>query len=182
MGSVFVVMDRRSVFSCAMTYETPTEDQERNKSKILFRRINFNILVYIWMSIFTYIFKVIEFVYQWKWYEDNDVEIRLWQGVLSICFSMSYRWKIIPTLHFLSHYLILLLVNRANFLTSRELPKTAESLITQPNAANEGVRTREFVIPYNSPAAMDIVTTLYVNDIAKFCFIFFIVYLDNFKV
>ena len=38
--------------------------------------------------------------------------------------------------------------------------------------ANAGVSIREFVRPYNNPAAIDIVTTLYVKDMAKFCFIF----------
>ena len=55
---------------------------------------------------------------------------------------------------------------------NRELPNTAESLITHPKAANAGVSIREFVRPYNNPAAMDIVITLYVKDMAKFCFIF----------
>jgi hypothetical protein len=32
--------------------------------------------------------------------------------------------------------------------------------MTYPNAANAGGSTREFVRPYNNPAAVDIVTTL----------------------
>ena len=49
-----------------------------------------------------------------------------------------------------------------NFLTSNELPKTAVSLITQPSAASAGVSISEFVMPYNNPAATEIVTTLYI--------------------
>ena len=43
---------------------------------------------------------------------------------------------------------------------SNEFPKTNVSLITQPSAAIAGVSIREFVMPYNNPAAIDIDITL----------------------
>jgi hypothetical protein len=52
------------------------------------------------------------------------------------------------------------ILNGSNFLVRRLSPNIAESLITYPNATNAGVSTREFVISYNIPAAIDIVTTL----------------------
>lgn len=43
---------------------------------------------------------------------------------------------------------------------NKELLNTTESLMTHPKAAKAGVSIREFVRPYNNPAAIDIVTTL----------------------
>ncbi|MDQ3903627.1 MAG: hypothetical protein M3247_08315 [Thermoproteota archaeon] len=43
-----------------------------------------------------------------------------------------------------------------HFLTSSEFQNTKESLMIQPSAASAGVNIREFVMPYNSPAAIEI--------------------------
>jgi len=47
-----------------------------------------------------------------------------------------------------------------NLLNSKELPKTSESLTTQPKAAKAGVNIKEFVKPNNNPAAIGIVIEL----------------------
>ncbi|HZC20788.1 MAG TPA: hypothetical protein VE223_04000 [Nitrososphaeraceae archaeon] len=49
-------------------------------------------------------------------------------------------------------------MKKTNFLTNSEFPNTAESLMTHPSAANACPSTREFVMPWNNPADIDIVT------------------------
>lgn len=49
---------------------------------------------------------------------------------------------------------------RLTFLINGEFPNTLESLMTQSRPANGDVGMGEYVIPYNNPFAIDIITTL----------------------